>query len=274
MTTLHASITKAFRPEVERLESRDPAASLGPSPAEQFLLERINDLRSNPWAFDPRIKQVVVAQGITQNRLQVAQIKAALRRSGVRFNEPNSITAQIASGFGSTRVTPGPFDPLNGGFPVYTPTPPTRQEIMENALANLVSVQRGESPLLSQYTAANVRLRSHRLIGLEATESSPLVFVGVVTLTPKDSNPYLTGSAFRDANGNGKYDIGEGLGGVTINVAGGPTMSTYEAGGYSIKLRRGGTYQVTASGGGLAGPITRTVRVAEGRNARLNFIVP
>jgi hypothetical protein len=273
VTTLRPP-TNTFRPQLERLESRDPAAALGPSAAEQFLLERINDLRSNPWAFDPRIKGVVVAQGVARNRLQVTAIKAALRGSGVRFNEPNSITGQVTGGFAPPQVTPLPSNILNGTPPFELVTPPTTQQVMENALVSLVAVQNGESPLLSRYTPANVRLRPHRLLGLEVLETLGGAQVGVVTLNPVDRNPYLTGSAFRDANGNGKYDIGEGLGGVTVQVRGGPAAATYEAGGYTIKLRRGGTYQVTASGGGLAAPITRTVRVADGRNARLNFIAP
>src|SRR5262245_49524123 len=69
VTTIRLS-RSTFRPELERLESRDPAASIGPSAAEQFLLERINDLRSNPWAFDPRIKRVVIAQGVTTGNLR------------------------------------------------------------------------------------------------------------------------------------------------------------------------------------------------------------
>src|SRR5262249_20415535 len=37
--------------------------------------------------------------------------------------------------------------------------------------------------------------------------------------TPKRQT-FLTGAVFRDSNGNGKYDLGEGLSGVTIKVSG------------------------------------------------------
>src|SRR5262249_4261844 len=50
----------------------------------------------------------------------------------------------------------------------------------------------------------------------------------------KKEPPLLTGVAFRDANGDGRYEPGEGLGGVTIAISRGPTTTTMEAGGYSI----------------------------------------
>jgi hypothetical protein len=47
----------------------------------------------------------------------------------------------------------------------------------------------------------------------------------------------------------------------------------FDLGGYTVPLSHDGTYHVTASGGGLPAPMTRTVHVG-GQNARLNFIVP
>src|SRR5262249_38145803 len=84
-----------------------------------------------------------------------------------------------------------------------------------------------------------------------------------------DSRPFLTGVAFRDANGNGRYDAGEGLRGVTITVAGVGAVTSFDTGGYSLQLSPG-TYTVTASGGDLGAPVTRTVTVGT-TNFRLNF---
>ena len=84
-----------------------------------------------------------------------------------------------------------------------------------------------------------------------------------------DTGPYVTGVVFNDAAGNGEYEPGEGLGGVTISVSNVGTTTTLDAGGYSIQVPPG-VYTVTASGGGLPSPITRTVVVGSD-NVRLDF---
>jgi hypothetical protein len=96
--------------------------------------------------------------------------------------------------------------------------------------------------------------------------------IRVVTLNPESSGPLLTGSVFHDANGNGTYDVGEGLSGVRLRVSGVGNRPAFDSGGYTVQLPHPGRYTVTASGGGLAAPVTRTIRVG-GQNARLNFVV-
>ena len=81
--------------------------------------------------------------------------------------------------------------------------------------------------------------------------------------------PFLTGVVFNDQNGIGQYDPGEGLSGVTISVPKIGSTTTNDAGGYSLQLAPG-VYTVTASGGGLPTPITRTV-VLGSDNQRLDF---
>jgi hypothetical protein len=75
-----------------------------------------------------------------------------------------------------------------------------------------------------------------------------------------DPRPYLTGVVYADLNGNGKYDLGEGLGGVTVTVQGVGSTTTFDAGGYSLQVNPG-AYTVTFSGGGLSAPVTRAVTV-------------
>ena len=95
-----------------------------------------------------------------------------------------------------------------------------------------------------------------------------------VTVQPTDNRPRVTGSVFLDANGNGSYDLGEGLSGVTIRVAGGRPVAAFASGGFTVVLPRAGVFHVTASGGGLAAPITQTVHARAGRNVRLEFAEP
>jgi hypothetical protein len=81
-------------------------------------------------------------------------------------------------------------------------------------------------------------------------------------LTP--GKPFLVGAVFADANGDGFYNPGEGLAGVSVSAAGAGgtfTTTTSAAGGYQLQLPAG-SYTVTFSGGGLASPIVQTVTVA------------
>lgn len=73
---------------------------------------------------------------------------------------------------------------------------------------------------------------------------------------------FLTGVVFADAGGNGRYDAGEGLPGVTVQAAGRVAMAN-EAGGFSLAVPRNGTYRLSASGPGLPVPVTANVVVTE-----------
>ena len=83
----------------------------------------------------------------------------------------------------------------------------------------------------------------------------------------RSNHQYLTGAFYADRDADHFYTPGEGLGGVTI-VATSSTGAVYStttwgSGGYSLDLPEG-TYQVTASGGGLATP--RTTAFALGKD--------
>jgi hypothetical protein len=85
------------------------------------------------------------------------------------------------------------------------------------------------------------------------------------------SNPadrFLTGVVFVDLNHNGRYDLNEGLAGVTI-TAGGFTTSTNQQGGWSIKVPDG-QYTVMASGGGFADSSELNVNV-NGASVAVDF---
>jgi hypothetical protein len=229
---------------------------------EQLFVERVNDIRANPaafglpgraaqpFAFAPRI--TAIARNYSNN---VSVTKARLRGNGVHFNEPNS----IVEGMAAQGV------PLTGAADV---------ESFVRALAQPAAGSAGltSAALLSHWSPALRRLNPHRLIGLALHEA--LADVRYVTLAPADGKPILTGSVFRDTNHNGKYDLGEGLSGVTIRVAGQKAVGAFASGGYTLPLARAGTVRVTASGGGLSAPLTQTVRVPAGKNTRLNFVVP
>jgi hypothetical protein len=80
------------------------------------------------------------------------------------------------------------------------------------------------------------------------------------------------GVVYNDVNNNNFYDIGEGIGGVTITPSsGGYYAVSSSSGGYAIPVGTSGPITVTASGPGF-GPITKTVTLT-GVNVKLDFTV-
>ncbi len=86
---------------------------------------------------------------------------------------------------------------------------------------------------------------------------------------------FLTGVTMDDKDGDRSYDIGEGLGGLTVTAVSSAgaryTATTQGAGGYSLALSAG-TYTVTFSGAGIA-PVTKQVTIGSA-NVKLDLIDP
>ena len=85
---------------------------------------------------------------------------------------------------------------------------------------------------------------------------------------------FLAGVAFDDKDGDRFYDVGEGLGGISIKIVGSSgtyTTTTTEVGGYQLKIAAG-TYKVTFSDENIA-TTTRQVTVGT-KNAKLDLIDP
>lgn len=79
----------------------------------------------------------------------------------------------------------------------------------------------------------------------------------------RDYLPQLLGVVTDDLDGDQFYDVGEGMGGITVQVSGAGfqgSTTTWASGGYQIELPQG-SYKVTFSGGGLIGPVTRDVTI-------------
>ncbi len=111
-------------------------------------------------------------------------------------------------------------------------------------------------------------------VGLSVIEGIPNTSaVGPQSLTQdfgrrtNPGNPAVLGVVFNDSNADGRYNAGEGLPGVTIQVSGPSgtfSVPTWSSGGYQLSVPSG-TYTVTASGGGLGA--TKSVgQVSVGNN--------
>jgi hypothetical protein len=97
-----------------------------------------------------------------------------------------------------------------------------------------------------------------------ATQVGPQVITGNLcyanTGAANHYNRFLVGTVWIDSNGNGQYDPGEGIAGVTVE----PDQGTYyavtaDSGGYAIPITTADTYVVTFSGS--ITPVTRTITV-------------
>ena len=90
------------------------------------------------------------------------------------------------------------------------------------------------------------------------------------------SNSFVTGVAIGDADGDKRYDIGEGLGGIAVSAKNNATnavttTSTNGAGGFELSLASG-NYTINFSGSGIT---TSTKQVSLGsKNIKLDLINP
>jgi len=80
---------------------------------------------------------------------------------------------------------------------------------------------------------------------------------------------FLTGVVFDDLDGNGLYDLNEGLAGVTLAV-GQQSTTTNAHGGWSLEVSPG-SYTVMASGGGFFGTAGAAATVTD-ENVEVDFI--
>jgi len=89
--------------------------------------------------------------------------------------------------------------------------------------------------------------------------------------TQNASLAYVTGVAFYDLNGNNFYDLGEGVGGLTVNVAGSSFHAvTGNSGGYAVPVPTADmTRAVTFTGLGLNGGSDAII--TGGKNVKVDF---
>lgn len=91
----------------------------------------------------------------------------------------------------------------------------------------------------------------------------------------RSTGPFLVGVVINDGDDDGFYDIGEGMSGVTITLSSGSFNAvTASAGGYALPISglgaAGTEIVVTASGGGLGAPATKSFYLT-GENVKLDF---
>lgn len=265
---------RTYQASLEALESRQLLSGVEPTAVEQLYLEQLNDARANPPAYGQSIgldlSNVAAAQPLAfDTRLidaarQHSQDMAA--RHYFDHNTPEGIT---------------PFQRIQAAgflFSAAAEAISSGESTTDQSLSDFI-IDKGVPDLGHRVNLLALDSTTQSLrqtgIGISPTTSGqpgPGAYYTIDSAISGDMRPFLLGVVIRDDNNNHKYDIGEGLGGVTITVSGGGTTQTFGSGGYSIQLNPG-TYNVTASGGSLSSPVTQTVTLSTA-NVRLNFFAP
>ncbi len=88
----------------------------------------------------------------------------------------------------------------------------------------------------------------------------------------RSDDAYITGVVYDDRNGNGFYDIGEGIPNVRVDVAGANYFAiSSSSGGYSVPVPGDGIQSVTFSGGGVP-TAQRIASISNSRNAKVDLV--
>ncbi len=250
-------------PKLEALETRMLlSTALQPTAQEQLLLVQLNAIRADPAGYGRSIgldlSNVAPSQPLAFN----TELEAAARAHSQDMNNQDYFGHNTPQGEDpGQRMSAAGFswggwgESIAAGFPSSA-----------DALQGLI-VDKGVPDLGHRLMllAQNSLFQSLNQVGVGIVNGSG-PYGSYYTIdaanAANDNNSFLTGVVFNDANGNGRYDVGEGLGGVTVTANNGASTTTFGSGGYSLELGPG-TYTVTFNGSGLAAPVVRTVTVGK-----------
>ncbi len=90
--------------------------------------------------------------------------------------------------------------------------------------------------------------------------------------TRQSATPLVSGVVYYDLNGNSFYDLGEGIGGVNVDVEPGTFYAvTANSGGYAVPVLGNGTYTVTFTAAGLATE-QQFITVTGAKNVKVDYL--
>jgi uncharacterized protein YkwD len=268
-----------------------------PSNEEQYILELINAARANPTAEGNMLASVTDSEilryynyyGVDTNTLR-SDFSSYSAKPPLAFNPDLETSSreqsidQATNGFQGHDSSDGTtFDVRisNTGYSWYA--------LGENVFAYVENPFFGHVGLNADWGVPDLDHRANIMnldpsfptfkeIGISYVSTSvpnfgPYVITEDFGAPLDQSVAYLVGVVYNDANGNGSYDIGEGLGGVTITTSAGDYYTTTTAsGGYVLPLPAGsGTLTITAAGGPLGGVRTQTISYVAGVNVKVDF---
>lgn len=90
----------------------------------------------------------------------------------------------------------------------------------------------------------------------------------------QNSSAFVTGVAYYDLNGNSFYDVGEGIGGLRVDVDGADAFAvTADSGGYSVPVPSDSSFNVTFGGLNFS-DVLQVATVTNNQNVKVDFIPP
>lgn len=222
------------------------------------------------------INSALDAAAATHNRAMISKNDVSHQTSGEKALADRVVDAGFESGLtnedGSAALgeNVGGYFAANGSFSVASfifeafavdwgvPTHSHRDAMMNSAFTEIGLSISSTSKMVGPYVATND--------------------FGTSELGARTDGAYLLGVVFDDSDRDLFYDAGEGVRGATLTIErldGSETPQTVEitsanAGGYQLFLLNG-TYRVTVAGEGFASPVTKTVSINDGVNAKLDF---
>jgi hypothetical protein len=258
-----------------------------PTDEEQLYLEYLNRMRANPTAEGQRLAttidpNVVSAYGDFSVDLSLMQSEFATNppvaplamnaqlTSAARWHSGDMFTNQYQGHFqtmGTLSLSPGDRIKTNGyNASIYG----------ENVFSYATSVFQGHAAFAVDWGNApggmqtppghreNMLFSNFREVGIGVVDGlNGTVGPQLVTQdfgTQFSATPLITGVVYFDLNGNGFYDIGEGIGGVTVNTPGSTFFTTTaDSGGYALPVPGNGNYPITFTASGLSNQIVANV---------------
>jgi hypothetical protein len=252
-----------------------------PSADEQLVLEYINRARANPTAEGQRLG-IDITEGLTNPGLVKAQPPLAMNKALWQIARAHSEDMYTRNFFDHTN--PDGLDPFERmaavgySFTLAGENIATGSNSTATDLENLLMVDAGISGRGHRVNLLDIRSGTiFREIGVGYHAASTPNASGRRTYMTQDfgansSGPFLVGVVYNDANGNGFYDAGEGLAGVTISPDSGTHFAVSStSGGYAFPVGTSGSITVTASGGALSAAIVKTVSLS-GVNVKQDFL--
>jgi len=265
-------------------EGMTPYSIGSPTDEEQLYLEYVNRARGNPPAegvilattTDPNVLAAYAYFGVDTNLME-SQFNTITSSPPVAMNAELLAAARVHSGDMFTNQYQGhtgtdgssPGDRITAqGYNWYT--------YGENVYSYSEYVFYGHAAFEVDWgpgtggmqTPPGHRLNIHdsafREIGVGVVDgTNGSVGPQLVTqdfATQQSATPLITGVVYYDLSGSGFYNLGEGIGGVTVQVPGSTYFAvTANSGGYAVPITTNGNYLVIFSASGLTNQVVVTV---------------
>jgi hypothetical protein len=268
-----------------------------PTDEEQLYLEYINRARRDPAAEGIRLQSVTDPDVLSNYQFYGVDLTLlASQLAAISSAPPLSMSAQLAAAARghSLDMLTNAFQGHNGSDGSMITNRATNagyfwDALGENVFSYAHSVEEGHDGFEADWggdaSTGGMQSPPHHRLNIHDTNFVE-VGIGVIDGTngmvgPQvvtedfgnrpDATPFITGVVFYDLNGNGTYDLGEGLGGVTVTAPGSSYYAiTANSGGYSVPVPANGTYPVTFSLSGLA-DAQFSAMVAAGANVKIDY---